>query len=120
MTGSFPTAAVLVYLAGVFASACAQIILKKEAMKPHESLVKEYLNFRVILGYGITFGCTLLTVVSYRLGMKVSWSNVLESMGYLFVTFMGISLLKERVSREKWIALAIILTGVMLFTLGGR
>ncbi len=119
MKGSGMALAALIYLAGVFFSSCAQILLKKEAMKPHDSFLKQYMNPRVILGYGITFACTLLTVLSYRVGMKVSWSNVLESTGYLFVTVLGVTVLHEKVTREKWISLGIILAGVVLFAWGG-
>ncbi len=109
---------VLIYLAGVLASAFAQILLKKEAMRSHDSFLQEYLNPRVITGYAITFGCTMLTILSYRFGMLVSWSNVLESMGYLFVTALGVLILHEHVSRRKWRALLVIIAGVAVFALG--
>ncbi len=108
----------LIYLAGVFFSSCAQIILKKEAVREHDSMIKEYLNPRVILGYGITFGCTLLTVLAYSKGLPVSFGNVLESMGYLFVTIMGMTILGEKVGRRKWMALAVIMVGIFLFAFG--
>ncbi len=119
MSGTQMLLPAVIYLCGVFFSSCAQVILKKEAMKQHDSFLQQYLNPRVILGYGITFACTLLTVLSYRFGMKVSWSNVLESTGYLFVTIFGVTILHEKVTREKWIALAVILAGVLLFAWGG-
>ena len=112
--------ALLIYLTGVFLSAVAQIVLKKEAVKSHKNIVMEYLNPSVIIGYGITFGCTLLTLASYRRGMKVSWANVLESTGYIFVTLLGVTILKEKITRKKLISLGIILTGVILFALGGK
>ena len=107
-----------VYLAGVLLSSFAQIILKKEAMKEHDGFLRQYLNPGVIIGYGIIFGCTLLTVAAYRGGLPVSWGNVLESSGYLFVTLFGVTLLKERVTREKGIALCVIMAGILLFALG--
>ncbi len=109
---------VFVYLLGVFLSSFAQIILKKEAMKEHASALREYLNPGVIIGYGIIFGCTLLTVTAYRGGLPVSWGNVLESSGYLFVTFFGVTLLKEKVTKEKGIALCVIMAGILMFALG--
>ena len=112
--------AVLIYLTGVFFSAVAQIVLKKEAVKDHKNIIMEYLNPRVIIGYGITFGCTVLTLASYRKGMRVSWANVLESMGYIFVTLLGVTILKEKITYKKLISLGIILTGVILFSLGGK
>ena len=107
----------LIYLLGVLLSSFAQILLKKEASGEHDSLIWEYLNPRVIIGYAIIFGCTILTILAYRGGLPVSWGNVLESMGYVFVTVLGVTLLHEKVGREKLIALGVILVGVLMFTL---
>ena len=109
---------VFVYLLGVLLSSFAQIILKKEAVKEHANALREYLNPGVIIGYGIIFGCTLLTVAAYRGGLPVSWGNVLESSGYLFVTLFGVTLLKEKVTKEKAAALCVILAGILMFALG--
>ena len=107
----------LIYLLGVLFSSFAQILLKKEASKEHGSLIAEYLNLRVILGYGIIFGCTMLTLLAYRGGLPVSWGNVLESAGYVFVTLLGVTILNEKVGRDKLIALCVILAGILLFTI---
>ena len=117
MTGSGHLPQMLIYLLGVLLSSFAQILLKKEASKEHDSLISEYLNLRGILGYGIIFGCTILTLLAYRGGLPVSWGNVLESAGYVFVTVLGVMILKERVGRDKLIALGVILAGILLFTL---
>ena len=42
---------VLIYLAGVFVSAIAQILLKKSAGKTYENKIREYLNPYVIISY---------------------------------------------------------------------
>lgn len=80
-------------------------------------MIAEYLNPRVIIGYGIIFGCTILTLLAYRGGLPVSWGNVLESAGYVFVTILGVTILKEKVGRDKLIALGVILAGILMFTL---
>ena len=107
-----------IYLLGVLLSSAAQILLKKEAVMEHKSIAREYLNFRVILAYGIIFGVTLLTIMAYHGGLPVSWGNVLESSGYIFVTIFGVVILKEKISKQKIAALCVILTGVVLFALG--
>ena len=109
---------ILLYLCGVLLSSASQILLKKEAQQEHRSVLYEYLNPRVIIGYGIIFGCTLITISAYRGGLPVSYGNVLESTGYLFVLIFGRIFLKERISRESAAALAVILLGVFLFALG--
>ena len=52
---------VLLYLCSTFLSSVSQVLLKKAAMREHTSLVAEYTDWRVILGYGLFVGCTLLT-----------------------------------------------------------
>ena len=104
-----------IYLVGVLLSAAAQILLKTEAGKNHKDPVREYLNPRVILGYGIIFGVTFLTLAAYRGGLPVSWGNVLESSGYFFVTVLGVIVLKEKVTVKKVLALCVIMAGVVLF-----
>ena len=111
--------AVLVYVTGVFLSSCSQIVLKREASKTHTSFWTEYLNLPVILGYAVMFGCTLLTLLSYRLGLPMNWAGVLECTGYIFVTALGVLILKERISAAKLGALCVILAGVVLFAVGG-
>jgi len=59
----------------------------------------------------------ILTLLAYRGGLPVSWGNVLESAGYVFVTVLGVMILKERVGRDKLIALGVILAGILMFTL---
>ena len=104
------------YLTGVFLGAVSQIMLKKEAMKPHRSFLAEYLNVRVILSYAIFFGCTLLTLLSYR-GIPMNWGPVLETAGYLFVTVLGATILKERITKKKVAALGIIVFGILVYAL---
>ena len=106
---------VAIYLVGVFFSSAAQIILKTEAVKEHKSLISEYLNLRVIIGYGITFACTMLTVLAYRAGLPVGWGNVLETAGYVFVTVFGVTILKEKMNPLKIAALAVIAGGIVMF-----
>ncbi|MBQ6323137.1 MAG: multidrug ABC transporter [Lachnospiraceae bacterium] len=108
---------VLIYLVGVFFSSVSQIILKTEANKEHKNILAEYLNVRVILGYGIIFACTMLTILAYRSGLPVGWGNVLETAGYVFVTILGCTILKEKINAAKITALAIIAGGIILFTL---
>ena len=104
----------LIYLAGVFLSSVSQIILKKEAGKPHRSFLAEYLNPAVILSYGIFFGCTMLSMFAYR-GIPMNWGPVLETAGYLFVTVLGAVFLGEKVNRKKIAALGVIIAGILIY-----
>ena len=52
---------VLLYLCSTFLSAVSQVLLKKAALREHKSVLAEYTDWRVILGYALFVGCTLLT-----------------------------------------------------------
>ena len=106
----------MIYLTGVFLGAVSQIMLKKEAMKPHKNFLAEYLNVNVIVSYGIFFGCTLLTLLAYR-GIPMNWGPVLETAGYLFVTILGALILKERITPKKVAALGVIVFGILVYAL---
>ena len=105
-----------IYLLGVFLSSCSQIFLKKEAVKEHRSFWAEYLNPSVILSYLVFGGCTLLTLLAYRV-LPVNYGAVLETAGYLFVTVLGALFLGEKVTKKKLAALAVILAGILVYAL---
>lgn len=100
----------------VFISAISQTMLKKASGIKHESIIKEYLNWRVILAYAMFFGSTLLTMLAYR-GIPLSMSPAFEGTSYIFVTFFGVTVFKEKLNRKRLLALALILAGIIVFTL---
>ncbi len=108
----------LIRMSGVLLAAFAQILLKQEAMKKHDSFIREYVNPRVILGYMITFGTLALTILAYQFHLPVAWSNVIERLEYPFVTLLSVLILREKVSPKKWAALAVIMAGILIFALG--
>lgn len=116
-----PFAEMIFYIAigalGVFVSSIAQVMLKKEAVKPHGSFMQEYLNPLVIGGYVLMLASTFMLVVSFR-GIPLSMAPVLEATSYLYVTVFGVFIFKERVSRPKAIALAVIMLGILVYAAG--
>lgn len=106
----------LLYLLSTFLSAISQVLLKKAAMRPHKNIVAEYTDWRVILGYSLFVGCTLLTMLAYR-GVPLNIGPVLEATGYLYVTFFGVVIFKEQMNRKKFAALALILLGILIYAL---
>ena len=106
----------LIYLLGVFLAAISQVLLKKAAMRPHKNFIMEYLDWRVILGYGIFVGCTLLSILAYK-GIPMSLGPVLEATGYLYVTVFGVTIFHERMNGKKAAALALILLGIAVYAL---
>ena len=103
-------------LLSVFVSSIAQVMLKKAAQKEYESVLKEYLNPQVIAAYGIFFSATLLTIFAYR-GIPLSMGGILESTGYIYVTFFGVTIFHEKLTKKKLLALGMIIAGVVVYSL---
>lgn len=103
-----------ILLLGVFISAVSQVILKKAAMKKYDSPILEYLNPMVIFAYMLFVGTTLLSILAYR-GIPLSLGPVLEATSYLYVTFFGVTIFKEKINRKKLVALALIIVGILIY-----
>lgn len=102
---------------GVFVSAVAQVLLKKEALVEHDRVIDEYLNVRVVVAYLMMFASTLMLVFALRV-IPVSAAPVIEATSYVYVTIFGVVIFKERVNRRKTAALALILLGIFIYALG--
>lgn len=107
---------ILLFLGSLFISSVSQIMLKSSADSKYESKIREYLNPRVIIAYGLFFGASLITTIAYR-GVPLSLGPVLESFGYIFVTILGRIFLHEKVSRRKMLGLTLILIGIAVFNI---
>ena len=57
----------LLMFLGTFFSAISQVLLKQSAGKTYKSVIYEYLNWRVIVAYGISFSTLLLILFSGNL-----------------------------------------------------
>ena len=106
-----------IYALGVFLASVSQVLLKREAMKPHESMIAESLNPQVILAYSIFFVTTLTTIVAYTV-IPVSLGSVLEATSYLYVMAFGALIFNERITFPKIVAIGLIIGGVIIFALG--
>ena len=105
-------------LGGVFIGAISQVMLKKASMKKYDSSIQEYLNPLVIFAYVLFVGTTLLSILAYR-GIPLSLGPVLEATSYLYVTFFGVVIFKEKLNRRKILALACIIGGIAVYSLWG-
>lgn len=104
---------VFIYIFSVFISSVSQIILKSSADKTYDSRIKEYLNPRVIIAYGIFFIATLVTVIAYK-GIPLSVGPILETTGYLWISILGYLILKEKISKRKLLGLVIVVAGIIV------
>ena len=104
----------LILLAGTFISAVAQILLKKSAGKEYESRIKEYLNPYVIISYAIFFAATFCTIIAYK-EIPLSLGPILGASEYIFVAVLSKIILKEKISRQKVLGLAVIIAGIIVY-----
>ena len=101
---------------GVLISSFSQILLKKSAQKKHSSFIKEYLNPCVIIAYAIFFAATFLSIYAYKV-VPLSLGPILDSSGGFFITILGLIFLKEKITVKKAIALAIIILGIIIYSI---
>ena len=101
----------LILLVGVFISAISQVMLKKAALKHYDSPVQEYMNPLVILAYTLFVATTFLSIIAYR-GIPLSMGPLLEATSYIYVTFFGVTIFKEKINLKKLIALLMIIAGI--------
>ena len=106
-----------IYLFGVFISSVSQVLLKKAAQRTYDSALKEYLNPFVITAYALFFGATLMTILAYKV-VPLSMGAILEATAYLYITIFGVTIFKEKIGKEKALALALIIGGIIVYSLG--
>ena len=107
---------IAVWLFSVIISSFSQVLLKIAANKQYKGRIWEYLNPLVIIAYGIFFLSSLLTMFALRY-VSYSYSPIIESTSYIFIPIFGVMLLHERISRRRLLGIAIILAGILIFTL---
>lgn len=105
-------------LASVFISSISQVMLKKAALRSYKTLLQEYLNPMVIFAYILFLGCTFLTLYSLKV-VPLGLGSVLETTGYIYVTIFGVFIFKETFTKKKALALALIITGIVIYALLG-
>ena len=107
---------VLIAVASVVIASFSQILLKKGAMRPHISFIRDYLNAPVICGYCLMFGSVLATMFAYR-GVPYMTISVIEALGYILVPVLSYLFFKEGFTRNKVIGIICILAGVLVYNL---
>ena len=108
----------ILLLVSIFISAVSQILLKKAAMQYYDSVIREYLNPRVMIGYALFVVTSFLTVLAYR-GIPLSMGPVFESTSYIYVTVFGSMFFGENITIRKLAALGFIIAGMIVCSVYG-
>ena len=106
---------VLAFLA-VFVASVSQILLKQSAQMEHKNIIYKFLNWRVILGYALLFGTTIINVFAYR-GVELKVTPIIESTGIIWVTILAVWFLKERPSKRALLSIAVTVIGIIVFSI---
>ena len=103
-------------LGGTFSTAVSQILLKQSSNIKYENKIREYLNFRVILSYGMFFLILLLNTWCYT-KVEMRYGPVIDTAAYVFVLLLSRLILKEKITKGKILGNLIIITGILIYTL---
>jgi len=106
---------VLAFLA-VFIASAAQILLKQSAQIEHKNMIFKFLNWRVILGYLLMLGTTVINVFAYR-GVELKVTPMIESTGIIWVTFLAMFFLGERPSKRTILSILVTVIGIIVFSM---
>ena len=90
----------LMMLGGTVFSAISQVLLKQSANQKYKNPIREYLNWRVILAYGIFFGVLLLNTYCYT-KVDMRYGPVIDTAAYVFVLLFSWLILKEKITKGK-------------------
>ena len=106
----------LLMFLGTFFSAISQVLLKQSAGKTYKSVIYEYLNWRVIVAYGISFSTLLLNTYAFTV-VDMKYGAVIDTFSYVFVMGLSWLILKEHFTKGQLIGNLIIITGIFVYTL---
>lgn len=105
----------VIVILSVLAAACAQMLLKRGAQQSYLSFLRQYLNPWVIGGYSIMFATMTINIYAMSKGVMVKEVSIIESLSYLFVPVLSFFLFGEKLTWTKVEAIAVIMTGVIVF-----
>lgn len=107
---------VIIMLVSAFLSALSQLLLKMSAKDTHKSKIFEYLNFKVIAGYGLLMLTLLMNTWAYR-GVEYKIGPVINATSYIFVMLLGHFVLAEKLTPKKIAGVCMIISGICVSTL---
>ena len=105
---------ILFLLASVVVASFSQILLKKSALKTYGSVIREYLNPYVIVGYAMMVISTLLTILAYR-GVDYKNGPVIDSVGFFLVMIWSRIFFGEKITKKKILGNILIFIGIFVF-----
>ena len=96
----------------VLVASVSQILLKQSAQTEHKNVFLKFLNWRVILGYVLLLGTTVINVFAYR-GVELKVTPMIESTGIIWVTILAACFLGEKPSRKALLSIVVTVAGII-------
>ena len=93
-----------------------RFLLKQSAQTEHKHFIYKFLNWRVILSYGLLFGTTIVNVFAYR-GIELKVTPMIEATGIIWVTILAVWFLGERPTKRAVLSIVITVIGIIVFAL---
>ena len=103
-----------VVILGVVVAAFSQILLKKGAMRPHISFIRDYLNAPVLIGYIMMAASVVCSMIAYR-GVDYMTVPVLEAIGFILVPILSFFFFKEKFTKNKVLGILLICVGIAVY-----
>ena len=113
---SFTTVCVIIIIVNSFFSAFSQILLKKSTFIRYNSVIREYLNIRVITAYGIFVLVLLSNAFAFK-GIPYKYGSVIGATSYVFLMILSKCLLKEKIEKNVLVGNLIIVAGIIIYSL---
>ena len=104
------------FLFAVAVAGVGQVVLKKAALEKSRSLLRQYANWHVILGYFLFLVSMGMASFAYR-GIPLKAGPALDSLGFVLVPLLSWIFFGEKLTRAKGLGFLLIVCGVLIFGL---
>ncbi len=104
----------LLFLFAVAVAGVGQVALKRAAMEQGRSLLRQYANGYVLLGYFLMLCSMGMVSVAYR-GVPLKIAPALDSLGFVLVPMLSWLFFGERITRTKGLGFLLIVFGILIF-----
>ncbi len=102
------------FLFAVAIAGFGQVALKRAALEKNRSLLRQYVNSVVALGYFFMLCSMAMVSVAYR-GMPLKAGPALDSLGFVLVPVLSRIFFGEKLTRAKGFGFLLIMSGVLIF-----
>ena len=109
--------AIALVISATLIGAFGPILLKKASAKKLSSIISLVTNYHLFLGIALYAVGTLLFIPALK-GGDLSVLYPFVSLSYIWVSFLSVKFLGEKMNKLKWIGIALIIIGVSFIGIG--